>query len=639
MDMGIVNAGMLEVYDEVEPKLKQLVEDVLLNRHPGATEALIDHAEELKAAGADKKEKGAAAELAWRSGTVLERMTHALVKGITDYIEEDTEEARAALGKPLAVIEGPLMDGMKVVGELFGAGKMFLPQVVKSARVMKKAVAYLEPFMLAEKQEGDDDKAPVFVIATVKGDVHDIGKNIVGVVLGCNGYKVIDLGVMVDCDRILAAAAEHRADIIGLSGLITPSLDEMIYNAKEFEKRGVKQPLLIGGATTSRAHTAIKIAPHFGQPVVHVIDASLVVGVCNSLLSENLREGFLAEHRIKEERERTLFAGKGSTAVYVPYEEAQRQKYQIDWAAADIATPESIGAHLEDPVPLAEVAEIFDWTPFFHAWELRGVFPKILQHERHGTEAQKLYDDARRVLDELIANHRVHARGVWGVWPAASTGEDVRLFTDDSRSETLATFHFLRQQKEKVQPGTPFQSLADFVAPLDSGRADYLGAFAVTAGNEVEEYAKTFRDKHDDYTAILIQALADRFAEGTAEWLHRKVRRFMGFGIGENLGVEELIDERYRGIRPAAGYPACPDHTEKATLWDLLDVKAKVGIELTTSYAMFPGSSVSGLYFFNEPARYFGVGKIGRDQLEAYAARKGMELELAERWLGPNLEG
>ncbi len=638
MDMGIVNAGMLEVYDEVEPKLKQLVEDVLLNRHPGATEALIDHAEELKAAGADKKEKGAAAELAWRSGTVLERMTHALVKGITDYIEEDTEEARAALGKPLAVIEGPLMDGMKVVGELFGAGKMFLPQVVKSARVMKKAVAYLEPFMLAEKQEGDDDKAPVFVIATVKGDVHDIGKNIVGVVLGCNGYKVIDLGVMVDCDRILAAAAEHKADIIGLSGLITPSLDEMIYNAKEFEKRGVKQPLLIGGATTSRAHTAIKIAPHFSQPVVHVIDASLVVGVCNSLLSENLREGFLAEHRIKEERERTLFAGKGSTAVYVPYEEAQRQKYQIDWATADIATPESIGSHLEDPVPLAEVAEIFDWTPFFHAWELRGVFPKILQHERHGTEAQKLYDDARRVLDELIANNRVHARGVWGVWPAASTGEDVRLFTDDSRSETLATFHFLRQQKEKVQPGTPFQSLADFVAPLDSGRADYLGAFAVTAGNEVEEYAKTFRDKHDDYTAILIQALADRFAEGTAEWLHCKVRRFMGFGIGENLGVEELIDEKYRGIRPAAGYPACPDHTEKATLWDLLDVKAKVGIELTTSYAMFPGSSVSGLYFFNEPARYFGVGKIGRDQLEAYAARKGMALEEAERWLGPNLE-
>ncbi len=639
MDMGIVNAGMLEVYDEIEPKLKQLVEDVLLNRHPGATEALIDHAEELKAAGAQSRDRQSGPDLSWREGSVLERMTHALVKGITDYIEEDTEEARAALGKPLAVIEGPLMDGMKVVGELFGAGKMFLPQVVKSARVMKKAVAYLEPFMLAEKKEGDEDKAPVFVIATVKGDVHDIGKNIVGVVLGCNGYKVIDLGVMVDCDRILAAAAEHGADIIGLSGLITPSLDEMIYNAKEFEKRGVKQPLLIGGATTSRAHTAIKIAPHFGQPVVHVIDASLVVGVCNSLLSENLREPFLAEHREREEKERALFAGKGSTAVYVPYEEARAQHYAVNWAAADIATPESIGAHLEDPVPLAEIVEVFDWTPFFHAWELRGVFPKILTHAQHGAEAQKLYDDARRVLDELVQNNRVHARGVWGVWPAASTGEDVRLFADETRSDALATFHFLRQQKEKVKPGTPFQSLADFVAPLGSGRADYLGAFAVTAGNEVEEYAKTFRDKHDDYTAILIQALADRFAEGLAELFHRNVRRFMGFGIGENLSVEDLIRERYRGIRPAAGYPACPDHTEKATLWDLLDVEARVGMELTSSYAMFPPSSVSGLYFFNEAARYFNVGKIGRDQLEAYAARKGMSLEEAEKWLAPNLEG
>jgi 5-methyltetrahydrofolate--homocysteine methyltransferase len=504
---------------------------------------------------------------------------------------------------------------------------------------MKKAVAYLEPFMLAEKKEGDEDKAPVFVIATVKGDVHDIGKNIVGVVLGCNGYKVVDLGVMVDCDRILAAAAEHKADIIGLSGLITPSLDEMIYNAKEFEKRGVRQPLLIGGATTSRAHTAIKIAPHFSQPVVHVVDASLVVGVCNSLLSENLRDSFLAEHQAREVKERELFAGKGSSAVYVPYEEAKRQKFAIDWATADIATPESIGSHLEDPVPLAEIVEVFDWTPFFHSWELRGVFPKILTHAQHGVEAQTLYNDARRILDDLVENQRVHARGVWGVWPAASTGEDVRLFTDETRKDVLTTFHFLRQQKEKVQAGTPFQSLADFVAPLDSGRADYLGAFAVTAGNEVEEYAKTFRDKHDDYTAILIQALADRFAEGLAEWLHRKVRRFMGFGIAENLSVEELIDEKYRGIRPAAGYPACPDHTEKQALWDLLDVEAKVGMQLTTSYAMFPPSSVSGLYFFGEKARYFGVGKIGRDQLEEYAGRKGMSLEMAEKWLAPNLEG
>ena len=639
MDMGIVNAGMLEIYDEIEPKLKELVEDVLLNRNPGATEALIDHAEQLKAAGTQSRDKNSGHDLSWREGTVLERMTHALVRGITDYIEEDTEEARAALGKPLRVIEGPLMDGMKVVGELFGAGKMFLPQVVKSARVMKKAVAYLEPFMLAEKVEGEEDKAPVFVIATVRGDVHDIGKNIVGVVLGCNGYKVVDLGVMVDCDRILAAAAEHKADIIGLSGLITPSLDEMIFNAKEFEKRGVKTPLLIGGATTSRAHTAIKISQYFSQPVVHVIDASLVVGVCNSLLSENLREPFLAEHVVREQADRDLHAGKGSSAVYIPYEEAKKQKLTVDWATADIATPESIGSHLWDPVPLAEIAEVFDWSPFFHAWELRGVFPKILKQETHGEEASKLFDDAQRVLEDLIQNDRVHARAVWGVWPAASTGEDVALYTDDTRTELLRTFHFLRQQKEKVKPGTPFQSLADFVTPLASGRADYLGAFAVTAGNEVEEYAKTFRDKGDDYTAIIIQALADRFAEGLAELLHRKVRRFMGFGITEDLAVEDLIQERYRGIRPAAGYPACPDHTEKQALWDLLDVEAKVGMQLTSSYAMFPPSSVSGLYFFNEAARYFNVGKIGRDQLEEYAGRKGMSLEMAEKWLAPNLEG
>jgi 5-methyltetrahydrofolate--homocysteine methyltransferase len=638
MDMGIVNAGMLEIYDEIEPKLKELVEDVLLNRNPDATEALIDHAEAIKNAGTQARDKNSGPDLSWREGTVLERMTHALVRGITDFIELDTEEARLALGKPLLVIEGPLMDGMKVVGELFGAGKMFLPQVVKSARVMKKAVAYLEPYMLAEKVDGEEDKAPVFVIATVKGDVHDIGKNICGVVLGCNGYKVIDLGVMVDCDRILAAAAEHKADIIGLSGLITPSLDEMIYNAKEFEKRGVKQPLLIGGATTSRAHTAIKISQHFSQPVVHVIDASLVVGVCNSLLSDNLRENFLAEHIVREQADRDLHANKGSTAVYASFAEAQEQKFPVDWSTAEIATPESIGSHLWDPVPLAEIAEVFDWSPFFHSWQLRGVFPKILTHEHHGEEATKLYDDARRILDDLVTNNRVHARGVWGVWPAASTGEDIELFTDDRRSDVHTTFHFLRQQKEKVKAGSPFQSLADFVAPLKSGRADYLGAFAVTAGNEIEEYAKTFRDAGDDYTAIMIQALADRFAEGLAELLHRKVRKFMGFGITEDLAVEDLIQERYRGIRPAAGYPACPDHTEKQAVWDLLDVEAKVGMQLTSSYAMFPPSSVSGLYFFNEAARYFNVGKIGRDQLEDYAARKGMSLELAEKWLAPNLE-
>ena len=529
------------------------------------------------------------------------------------------------------------MDGMKIVGDLFGDGKMFLPQVVKSARVMKKAVAYLEPFMLAEKKEGEEDKAPVFVIATVKGDVHDIGKNIVGVVLGCNGYKVIDLGVMVDCDKIMASAAEHGADIVGMSGLITPSLDEMIYNAKEFEKKGWKVPLLLGGATTSRAHTAIKISEHYSEPVVHVGDASLVVSVCNKLLSDNMRDQFLAEHKAQEIREREIHAGKGSTAVYLPFEEAKKQPYQIDWAQSDIAIPEAIGQFDWERVPLADIVEVFDWSPFFHAWEMRGVYPKIFEHKSHGEEARKLFDDAQRVLVDLVENDRVHCRATWGIYPAHSTGEDVDLFSTEAKDEKLATFHFLRQQKEKIKEGTPYQNLADFIAPAGSGRSDHIGAFAVTAGNEIEEYAKTFKDAGDDYTAILIQALADRFAEGLAELLHKRVRDFMGFGKNEGLAVEDFIKERYRGIRPAAGYPACPDHTEKATLWDLLDVEKKTGMQLTTSYAMFPPSSVSGLYFFNEEARYFNVGKIERDQLEDYAARKKMSIEEAEKWLAPNL--
>ncbi|MEM6917172.1 MAG: vitamin B12 dependent-methionine synthase activation domain-containing protein, partial [Verrucomicrobiota bacterium] len=564
-------------------------------------------------------------------------MSYALVKGITDFIEEDTEEARQELGKPLNVIEGPLMDGMKVVGDLFGAGKMFLPQVVKSARVMKKAVAYLEPFMLAEKDEGAEDNAPVFVIATVKGDVHDIGKNIVGVVLGCNGYKVIDLGVMVDCEKIMAAAAEHGADIVGMSGLITPSLDEMIYNAKEFEKKGSEIPILVGGATTSRAHTAIKISEYYTQPIIHVGDASLVVSVCNSLLSDNLREDFLAQHKEQEKREREIHSGKGSTAVYLPFEEAKQQKYEIDWEKTDLAVPSGIGQFSWDPVPLQDIVDVFDWSPFFHSWELRGVFPKILKHKDHGEEAQKLYDDALRILEDLVGNERLHCRATWGIYPAHSTGEDIVIFSDEAKTTALATFHFLRQQKEKLKEGTPYQSLADFVAPHDCDRPDHIGAFAVTAGNEVEEYAKTFRDDGDDYTAILIQALADRFAEGLAELLHKRVRNEMGFGKSEGLNVEDYIKERYRGIRPAAGYPACPDHTEKQTLWDLLDVEKKTGMQLTTSYAMFPPSSVSGLYFFNEEARYFNVGKIERDQLEAYAERKGMTLDDAEKWLSPNL--
>ncbi len=637
MDMGIVNPGMLEIYDEVEPKLLKLVEDVLLNRNNDATEALIDHAEELKSQGAHKRDKASGPDLTWRKGDVSERMAHALVKGITDFIEEDTEEARLSLGKPLNVIEGPLMDGMKIVGGLFGAGKMFLPQVVKSARVMKKAVAYLEPFMLAEKGDDEEDHAPTFVIATVKGDVHDIGKNIVGVVLGCNGYKVIDLGVMVDCERIMEAAVEHKADIVGMSGLITPSLDEMISNAKEFEKKGFKVPLLVGGATTSRAHTAIKISEHYSEPIVHVVDASLVVGVCNSLLSDNLREDFITEHRTREQKERDIHAGKGSTAVYLPFEEAKKQHFDIDWKKSDLAIPENIGKHHWDRVSLADIVEVFDWSPFFHAWELRGVYPKIFEHKNHGEEARKLYDDARRILEDLVENERLHCRATWGVFPAHSNGDDVELFSDEAKTDALTTFHFLRQQKEKIKAGSPFQSLADFIAPASCGRSDHLGAFAVTAGNEVEEYAATFKDSGDDYTAIIIQSLADRFAEGLAELLHRRVREFMGFGKTENLKVEDLVKERYRGIRPAAGYPACPDHTEKAILWDLLDVEKTLGMQLTTSYAMFPPSSVSGLYFFNEEARYFNVGKIERDQLEHYAARKKMSIEEAEKWLSPNL--
>lgn len=637
MDMGIVNPGMLEVYDEVEPKLLKLVEDVILNKHEGATEALIDHAEALKSKGDHKKDKSTGPDLSWREGSINDRMSHALVKGITDFIEEDTEEARQELGKPLNVIEGPLMDGMSVVGELFGAGKMFLPQVVKSARVMKKAVAYLEPFMLAEKSDEDGSNAPTFVIATVKGDVHDIGKNIVGVVLGCNGYKVIDLGVMVDCEKIMEAAVKHGADIVGMSGLITPSLDEMIYNAKEFEKKGYKLPILVGGATTSRAHTAIKISEYYSEPIVHVGDASLVVRACNSLLSDNLRKNFVKEHREREQKERDIYAGKGSTAVYVPFEEAKQQNYAVDWDKTDIAIPKDIGLHLEERIPLQEIVDVFDWSPFFHAWELRGVFPKIFDHKAHGEEARKLYADAQKILEDLVENERLHCRATWGIFPAHSTGEDIELFSNEAKTDHLTTFHFMRQQKEKIKKNTPFQSLADFIAPKSSNLNDHLGAFAVTAGNEVEEYAASFKNSGDDYTGIMIQALADRFAEGLAELMHRRVREFMGFGKQENLAIEDLIKERYRGIRPAAGYPACPDHTEKAILWDLLNVEKSVGMQLTTSYAMFPPSSVSGLYFFNEEARYFNVGKIERDQLEDYAARKKMSIEEAEKWLAPNL--
>jgi 5-methyltetrahydrofolate--homocysteine methyltransferase len=638
MDMGIVNAGMLEVYEEIEPTLRDLVEDVLLNRRPDATERLVDFGERLKAqsagAAASKKE-----EEEWRRGTVEERLSHALVKGIDTFIDADAEEARAKLGRPLAVIEGPLMDGMGVVGDLFGAGKMFLPQVVKSARVMKKAVAYLTPFMEAEKAELAAKGEAVrtqgkIVLATVKGDVHDIGKNIVGVVLACNNYEVVDMGVMVPCEKILERAKAEKADIIGLSGLITPSLDEMTHVAREMERQGFKLPLLIGGATTSRAHTAIKIAPAYSEPVVHVLDASRAVPVTTSLLSEDGRAAFIAQHREEYAQVRRAHAGHKQTLVTI--EAARTNRTPIAWRAEDVARPSSIGAHVLADVPLATLRDFIDWTPFFHAWELKGVYPRILEHEKYGSEARKIFAEANTLLDEIIAKKLLTARGVYGIFPASAVGDDVQLYEDESRSVPLARFHFLRQQATSEKNG-PNRSLSDFVAPEGTGLHDHLGAFAVTTGIGLKELCDSFRAKHDDYNAIMAEALADRLAEAFAEYLHKVARVEWGFGRTEDLSVDDLIAEKYRGIRPAAGYPACPDHTEKGTLWKLLDVERVTGMRLTESFAMWPGSSVSGLYFAHPESRYFTLGKIDRDQVADYAARKGLASRDVERWLGPNL--
>ncbi|MFO0606157.1 MAG: methionine synthase [Polyangiales bacterium] len=636
LDMGIVNAGMLEVYEEIEPELRTLVEDVLLNRRPDATERLVERGERLKGAGAvvDKKEAEA-----WRHGTVEERLTHALVKGIDSYIDADTEEARAKLGRPLAVIEGPLMAGMSVVGDLFGAGKMFLPQVVKSARVMKKAVAYLTPFMEAEKAALAATGAAVktqgkVVLATVKGDVHDIGKNIVGVVLACNNYEVIDMGVMVPCEKILQKAKDEKADLIGLSGLITPSLDEMAHVAREMERLGYTVPLLIGGATTSRAHTAVKIAPHYRQPVVHVLDASRAVPVTTSLLSDENREGFVTELRAEQESLRRLHGGGGHTLVSL--EEARAHRTPITWSAEDIASPERTGVTVLDDFPLATLREYIDWTPFFHTWELKGVYPRIFDDARHGAEARKLFDEANALLDEIVAKKLLRARGVYGIFPAAAVGDDVAVYRDEARAEVAETFRFLRQQAARGADKA-HQSLADFVAPRAAGLADHLGAFAVTTGVGLAELVARYKRDHDDYNAIMAEALADRLAEAFAECLHQRVRREWGYGRNEDLSVADLHAEKYRGIRPAAGYPACPDHTEKGTLWRLLDAEKNAGIALTESFAMWPASSVSGLYFAHPEARYFTLGKVGRDQVEDYAARKGMTVAEAERWLAPNL--
>jgi 5-methyltetrahydrofolate--homocysteine methyltransferase len=638
MDMGIVNAGMLEVYEEIEPELKVLVEDVLLNRRPDATERLVEYGEALKVTGAGAVASEKKAE-EWRHGSVEERLSHALVKGIDTYIVLDTEEARMKLGRPLQVIEGPLMDGMSVVGDLFGAGKMFLPQVVKSARVMKKAVAHLTPFMEAEKAaleaSGQEVKAQgKIVLATVKGDVHDIGKNIVGVVLACNNYEVIDMGVMVPCERILERAKAEKADMIGLSGLITPSLDEMVHVAREMERQGFKLPLLIGGATTSRAHTAVKIAPHYSEPVVHVLDASRAVPVTTSLLSEEGKDAFVVQYRADYEAIRKAHAAPRQALV--PLATARQRRTPIEWRAEDIPVPEFTGVRVLENFPLATLREYIDWSPFFHTWGMKGIYPRILDDERQGAEARKLFAEANVLLDEIVKNKWIEARGVYGFFPANAAGDDVELYKDGARAEVVERFHFLRQQANR-EGGEPSRSLGDFIAPKETGLADYIGAFAVTSGIGLKELCDRFRADNDDYNAIMAEALADRLAEAFAECLHQRVRKEWGYGREEKLCPGDLIQEKYRGIRPAAGYPACPDHTEKGTLWRLLDVEAKTGMMITESFAMWPGSSVSGLYFAHPESRYFSLGKIDRDQVADYHERKGMSIEEVERWLGPNL--
>jgi 5-methyltetrahydrofolate--homocysteine methyltransferase len=636
MDMGIVNAGMLEVYEEIDPELKVLVEDVLLNRRPDATERLVEFGESLKHVGVAVSEKKAEE---WRNGTVEERLSHALVRGIDTYIEIDAEEARVKLGRPLLVIEGPLMAGMSVVGDLFGAGKMFLPQVVKSARVMKKAVAHLTPYMEAEKAEmlasGQEVKAQgKIVLATVKGDVHDIGKNIVGVVLACNNFEVIDMGVMVSSEKILERARVEKADIIGLSGLITPSLDEMVHVAKEMERQGFKLPLLIGGATTSRAHTAVKIAPHYSEPVVHVMDASRAVPVTTSLLSEDGKADFVTQHRADYDALRKAHSAPRQSIV--PLATARARRTPIDWRPEDLAVPAFMGVRVLDHFPLETLRDFIDWSPFFHTWGLKGIYPRILDDERQGAQARQVFKDGNALLDTIIEKNLITARGVYGFFPANAVGDDVELYTDETRTEVLQTFHFLRQQANR-EGSEPCRSLSDFIAPTETGLPDYIGAFAVTSGMGLKELCDQFRAENDDYNAIMAEAIADRLAEAFAECLHKRVRDEWGYGLEENLSPEDCIHEKYRGIRPAPGYPACPDHTEKGAIWNVLDVEANTGIFITESFAMWPGSSVSGIYFAHPQSRYFSLGKIDRDQVADYHARKGMSVSQVERWLGPNL--
>jgi 5-methyltetrahydrofolate--homocysteine methyltransferase len=631
MDMGIVNPGMLSVYEQIPRDLLELVEDVLLNRRPDATERLVTFAETVK-----KTDKTVVKDDGWRTGTVDERLSHALVKGITDFIDQDAEEARLKYGKPLSVIEGPLMDGMNVVGDLFGSGKMFLPQVVKSARVMKKAVAYLTPFLEAEKKAAQDvSKRTKLVFATVKGDVHDIGKNIVGVVLSCNNYDVIDLGVMVPADKIIETAIQEKADIIGLSGLITPSLDEMVHVAGEMERRGLKLPLLIGGATTSKRHTAVKIAPSYGCETIHVIDASRAVPVVGALMKADTREALDRQNRKDQQEIRTQFESRAGTQL-LTYDEAVRHKLHTEWDDHHIAVPEFIGRRVLQDVSLTELVPYIDWSPFFHTWELRGRYPDLLHDPARGPAARELFANAQELLKEIVAKKSFTAHGVYGFYPANSQADDIIVYADVTRTKELARLHTLRQQKDS-QRGKPQLALADFIAPRDSGHVDYIGAFAVTAGHGCQDLAERFEKEQDPYNSIMVKALADRLAEAFAEYLHKRARAEWDYGKNEKLSIEDLIQEKYRGIRPAPGYPAQPDHTEKPIIFDLLKVSEATGITLTESFAMFPAASVSGLYFAHSEAHYFAVNSIGKDQVESYAVRKGMKIAEVERWLSPIL--
>ncbi len=634
LDMGIVNAGQLEVYEEIDKQLLEYVEDVLLNRNPEATERLIEYSETVKA---KSKDQDTTTADAWRKESVEERLKFALLKGIADFIDEDTEEARQKYDRPLNVIQGPLMAGMSVVGKLFGEGKMFLPQVVKSARVMKKSVAYLTPFMEDEKEAAGEvhQARGTIIMATVKGDVHDIGKNIVGVVLRCNNFEVIDLGVMVPADKILKTAIEHNADIIGLSGLITPSLDEMANVANQMQREGYTIPLLIGGATTSAKHTAVKIAPKYEQTVAHVVDASLSVPVVESLLDDDQRDEFARQNKTAQERDRQSFATR-QQATLLPYADALANRFETDWQTVRIDRPSFTGPRVLDDVPLPTLVPYIDWSPFFQTWELRGKYPQILTDATVGEAAQQLFDDAQQLLNDIVSKRLLTARAVYGFWPANSDGDDIVVFTDDTRAAELLRFPMLRQQWQR-KGQSYYRSLADYIAPIDSGREDFLGAFAVTTGIGTDDLVEVFEQQHDDYQAIMAKALADRLAEAFAEYLHAQARKDWGYGTAEQLTSDDMIAEKYRGIRPAFGYPACPDHTPKRPLFDLLEAEKHTGITLTENFAMYPAASVSGLYFAHPEARYFSVDRITRDQVKDYANRKAMPVAEVERWLAPNL--